>query len=196
MTEVTEVTEAVEPSNEPNNNFKWYILQAYAGYENKVRLLIEEQLRLQKLGDLIEEIFIPSEEVTTKKGDKVKVANVTYFPGYILIKMHLTENLWHLLKEIPKVSGFVGGTQASPMPVSETELVSIRGQISSGVKQAEIDSTFTIGQTVVVVDGPFAEFNGVIDEVDKEHSKLTVLVSIFGRSTPLELSFDKVRLVD
>lgn len=178
------------------NEFQWYILQAYAGYEEKVRVLIEEQLKIQGLKALVNEIFIPSEEVTTKKGDKVKKTQVTYFPGYILIKMNLTDQLWHLLKEIPKVSGFVGGNQTNPQPVSETELLDIRGQIESGVKQAEIDSTFNVGQSVVVIDGPFAEFNGVIDEVDKEHNKLTVLVSIFGRSTPLELSFDKVRLVE
>ena len=177
-------------------DFKWYILQAYAGYENKVRILIEEQLKLRNMEELIEEIFIPSEEVTTKKGDKVKISKVTYFPGYILIKMNLTMDLWHLLRDVPKVSGFVGGDQSNPIPVSESELSSIRGQIESGVKQAEVDSTFVSGQSVVVTEGPFAEFNGVIDEVDKEHNKLTVLVSIFGRSTPLELGFDKVRLVD
>ncbi|OGG95559.1 MAG: transcription termination/antitermination factor NusG [Candidatus Lambdaproteobacteria bacterium RIFOXYD12_FULL_49_8] len=177
-------------------SYQWYILQAYAGFENKVSLLIREQLRLRNMVELVDEIFIPSEEVTTKKGDKVRKTNVTYFPGYILIRMHLTEDLWHVLMDIPKVSGFVGGTPAKPQAVSEKELESIRGQISSGVKQAEIDSTFSLGQTVVVIDGPFAEFNGVIDEVDKEHNKLTVLVSIFGRSTPLELSFDKVRLVE
>ena len=176
--------------------YKWYILQAYAGYEEKVKLLLNEQLRIKKLEELVQEIFIPSEEVTTKKGDKVRVSKVTYFPGYILIKMNLTRELWHVIKDVPKVSGFVGGNQNDPQPVSESELASIRGQIESGIKQQEIDSTFTIGQTVAVIDGPFAEFNGVIDEVDKEHSKLTVLVSIFGRSTPLELSFDKVRLVD
>ncbi|MDT8446049.1 MAG: transcription termination/antitermination protein NusG [bacterium] len=179
-----------------DSNFKWYILQAYAGYEEKVRVLINEQLKIQGLGHLIQEIFIPSEEVTTKKGDKVKKTQVTYFPGYILLKMHLTDDLWHLLKNVPKVSGFVGGDETNPQSVSDSELAGIRGQIESGIKQQEIDSTFNVGQNVVVIDGPFAEFNGVIDEVDKEHNKLTVLVSIFGRSTPLELSFDKVRLVE
>ncbi|OGH02133.1 MAG: transcription termination/antitermination factor NusG [Candidatus Lambdaproteobacteria bacterium RIFOXYD1_FULL_56_27] len=181
---------------EASSPYKWYIIQAYAGYEEKVKLLLNEQLKINKMEELVQEIFIPSEEVTTKKGEKVRKTKVTYFPGYILIKMNLTQDLWHIIRNVPKVSGFVGGEQTNPKSVSEKELESIRGQISSGLKQQEIDSTFTIGQTVAVIDGPFAEFNGVIDQVDKEHNKLTVLVSIFGRSTPLELSFEKVRLVD
>ena len=176
--------------------FKWYILQAYAGHENKVKQLIESQLKVKKMAELVEEIFIPSEEVTTKKHGKTRTNQVTYFPGYILIKMRLTDNLWHLLRNVPKVSGFVGGEQKSPMPVSEKELEEIRGQIQSGLKQAEIDSTFSAGQKVMVIEGPFAEFNGIIDAVDQEHNKLTVLVSIFGRSTPLELEFDKVKLAE
>ncbi|MCP4295311.1 MAG: transcription termination/antitermination protein NusG [Proteobacteria bacterium] len=177
-----------------DTDFKWYILQAYAGYEKKVKQLIEEQLHLKKMGELVNEIFIPAEEVITKKQGKKKVSQVTYFPGYILIHMNLTSDLWHLLKDIPKVSGFVGGEQKNPLPVPDKELNDIRGQIESGVKQAEIDSTYTTGQTVVVIEGPFADFNGVIETIDAEHSKLTVLVSIFGRSTPLELGFDKVRI--
>ena len=175
---------------------KWYILQAYAGYENRVKTLIEEQLRLQDMEDVVEEIFIPQEEVTTKKKDKTRTSKVTYFPGYILIKMDLTKAVWHLMNNVPKVSGFVGGDPANPLPVSQKELEAIRGQITSGVKQQEIDSTYTTGQQVVVIDGPFAEFNGTIDAVDLEHNKLTVLVSIFGRATPLELGFDKVRLAE
>ena len=179
-----------------SDEFKWYILQAYAGYEQKVKFLIEEQLKIQNKVELVEEIFIPSEEVTTKKKGKTRTSQVTYFPGYILIKMNLTDDLWHLLRDIPRVSGFVGGDQKSPLPVSESELESIRSQIASGIKQAEIDSTFSAGQSVVVIEGPFAEFNGVIDTVDREHNKMTVLVSIFGRATPLELDFDKVRLAE
>lgn len=177
-----------------SDEYKWYILQAYAGFEQKVKVLIEKQLKVRKMESLIEEIFIPSEEVTTKKKGKSRTTHVTYFPGYILIKMNLTDDLWHLLCDIPRVSGFVGGDQKSPLPVPESELKDIREQIQSGVKQAEIDATFSAGQSVVVIEGPFAEFNGVIDTVDREHNKLIVLVSIFGRATPLELDFDKVRL--
>ncbi|MBT3226649.1 MAG: transcription termination/antitermination protein NusG [Deltaproteobacteria bacterium] len=173
---------------------KWYILQAYAGFEQKVKLLIEKQLKSRKMEALVEEIFIPSEEVTTKKKGKSRTSQVTYFPGYILIKMNLTDDLWHVLCDIPRVSGFIGGDQKNPLPVPEKELAGIREQIQSGIKQAEIDSTFSAGQSVIVIEGPFAEFNGVIDTVDRDHNKLIVLVSIFGRATPLELDFDKVRL--
>lgn len=175
--------------------YKWYILQAYAGQEKKVEKLIMNQLKIKKMESLVEEIFIPSEEVTSKKGGKTRTAQVTYFPGYILVKMALTSDLWHVLCGTPKVSGFVGGTREKPLPVSEKELEDIRSQIKEGIKQAEIDSTFTVGQKVIVTEGPFADFNGVIENVDYEHSKLTVLVSIFGRSTPLELEYDKVRLL-
>lgn len=178
-----------------NSDFKWYILQAVAGQEKKVEQLIYNQLKIAKMEDLVEEIFIPAEEVTSKKGGKTRTTKVTYFPGYILIKMILTNDLWHVLCDVPRVSGFVGGTRQKPLPVSEKELEDIRSQIKDGIKQAEIDSTFTIGQKVIVTEGPFADFNGVIENVDYEHSKLTVLVSIFGRSTPLELDYDKVRLI-
>ncbi|MCP4753618.1 MAG: transcription termination/antitermination protein NusG [Proteobacteria bacterium] len=177
-----------------SDEHKWYILQAYAGYEQKVKSLIEKQLRFRKMEELVEEIFIPSEEVTTKKKGKTRTSQVTYFPGYILVKMKLTDDLWHVLHDIPRVSGFVGGDQKNPLPVPEKELADIRQQIESGIKQAEIDASFTTGQTVVVIEGPFKDFNGVIDAVDREHAKLSVLVSIFGRATPLELDFDKVRL--
>ncbi len=175
---------------------KWYTLQAYAGYEKKVKLLIEEQLQLNNMKDLVEEIFIPTEEVTTKKKDKTRVQQVTYYPGYIFIRMKLTDALSHVLRSVPRVSGFIGSDQKNPKPVPEKEILGIRGQIKEGVKQQEIDSTYSVGQKVVVIEGPFADFNGVIDEVDPEHNKLTVLVSIFGRSTPLEVGFDKVRLQD
>lgn len=176
-----------------DNDFKWYILQAYAGYENRVKKLIEEQIQLQGKEEFIKEIFIPAEAVTTKKAGKERTTNVTYFPGYILINMQLTPELWHLLKDVPRVSGFVGGTTEEPLPITQKELDSIREQIESGKKQAEVNSTFSVGQSVQVIEGPFAEFNGVIETVDPERNKLTVTVSIFGRSTPLELDFDKVK---
>ena len=172
--------------------YKWYILQSYAGYEKRVKQLIEEQLKLKKLKNVIKKIFIPSEEVTTKRGGKETTRQVTYYPGYILLHMRLSDQLWHLLRAIPKVSGFVGGTKKQPLPISDKELDAIRTQIQSGAKQAEIDKSYSIGQNVRVIEGPFADFNGVVDTVDRERSKLTVLVSIFGRATPLELDFDKV----
>lgn len=178
--------EAIQP--------RWYILQTYAGYEKRTKQLILEQLQLQNLSTFIEEIFIPSEQVTTKRHGKEYKKTITYFPGYILIRMQLVPSVWHLLTNIARVSGFIGGTPTKPEPISEKEMESIRAQIRAGKKQAEIDSTYQVGQSVRVIEGPFADFNGTIEVVDSKRNRLTVSVSIFGRSTPLELEFDKVKL--
>jgi len=172
---------------------KWYILKAAGGYEKKVAIWLRERLAKNNLEHLVEEVFIPAEEVTIKKHGKETKKTITYYPGYVIIKMELTDQLWHLLREVPKTSGFVGGTQQKPAPITEQELQGIKGQISSGMKQAELNSTFQAGQSVRIIEGPFAEFNGEIDSVDMERSKLTVKVSIFGRATPIELDFDKVK---
>lgn len=174
------------------NEYKWYIIQAYAGQEAKVQKVLEKQLAIKGMSDLVEEIFIPSEVVTKKKMGKERTVKLTYYPGYILVKMNLTPDLWHVIKDTPKVSGFVGGTQKDPLPLKEKELEAIRNQIDAGSRQAELNSTFQKGQSVRVVEGPFADFNGVVDEINNERNKVTVLVTIFGRTTPLELDFDKV----
>lgn len=176
-----------------NSHSMWYTLQVYAGQEEKVKKLIQEQLLLKKMVEFVDEIFIPSEKVTTKKEGKEKSREIKYYPGYMLIKMKLTDDLWHLFNDIPKVSGFIGGKKKDPLPVSESEVEAIRGRIKSGAKQAEINASFTKGETVLVIEGPFADFNAIIDSVDTETNKLTVLVNLFDRSIPLELDFDKVR---
>jgi len=172
---------------------KWYILQTYSGFENRVRKTIDEKLRVDHLEHLVEEILIPGEDVTRVKNGKKRKQHVIYFPGYVLIKMHLTDELWHVLMNIPRVSGFVGGTNREPQPLNESELVNIRSQMSEGFRQATLKEEFEIGQSVVVIDGPFANFIGKVDEVNAEKNKLRVLISILGRATPLELDFDKVR---
>lgn len=174
-------------------NFKWYILQAYAQYENRVEKTIREKLRIDKLEHLVEQIFIPSEDVTKTKGGKKRTVNQKYFPGYILIKANLTPELWHLLMNTPRVSGFVGGTQKEPLPLDEKELEAIVSQIDSGVQQAVLDEEFVVGQKVLITEGPFSNFNGTVDEINREKGKLKVLVSIFGRPTPVEVEFDKVK---
>lgn len=179
-----------------DEDFKWYILQSQSGSEKKVLKLIDERLRLSGKSSEVEEFFVPSEEVKRKRNGKEVITNVTYFPGYILVKMRMSADMWHLFKSIPKVSGFVGGTAKEPKAVSQKELEEIQGNIKAGTKQKEVDSTFQIGQRVTVIEGPFAEFNGTLETVDAERNKLTVLVNIFGRSTPLELDFDKVRIND
>ena len=185
-----------EASKKPQNpNAKWYILQAYAGYEGRVEQTINEKLKIEGLEHLVDEIFIPSEDVVrTKDGQKRKV-NQKYFPGYVLVRMELTPELWHLLMEINRVSGFIGGTQKKPLPLDDTELEKIRSQISEGSQQKATEDEFLIGQKVTITEGSFGNFSGTIDEINQDRRKLKVLVSIFGRPTPVEVEFDKVKHV-
>jgi len=172
---------------------QWYILQTYSGFENRVKKTIEEKLRVATLGHLVEEVFVPGEDVTRVKNGRKRTQHVIYFPGYVLIKMKLTDELWHLLMDIPRVAGFVGGNNRDPQALSEKELSHIRSQMSEGFRQATLKDEFDVGQQVIVIDGPFANFTGKIDEVNVEKNKLRVLISILGRSTPVELDFDKVK---
>jgi transcriptional antiterminator NusG len=182
----------VQPS-EQDSNRKWYILQTYSGFENRVQKTILEKLKVAHLEHLVEEIFVPGEDVTRVRNGKKRKQHVIYFPGYVLVKMELTDDLWHLLMDIPRVAGFVGGSNRSPQPLSEDELGNIRSQMSQGFRQATLKEEFELGQQVIVIDGPFANFSGKVDEVNVEKNKLRVLISILGRSTPVELDFDKVK---
>ena len=184
-----------QPKKPQNPNAKWYILQAYAGYEGRVEQTINEKLKIEGLEHLVDEIFIPSEDIVrTKDGQKRKV-NQKYFPGYVLVRMELTPELWHLLMEINRVSGFIGGTQKKPLPLDDTELEKIRSQISEGSQQKATEDEFLIGQKVTITEGSFGNFSGTIDEINQDRRKLKVLVSIFGRPTPVEVEFDKVKHV-
>jgi len=192
---VLEAPENEAPKKPLNPNAKWYILQAYAGYEGRVEKTINEKLKIVGLEHLVEEIFIPSEDVIrTKDGQKRKL-NQKYFPGYVLVRMELTAELWHLLMEINRVSGFIGGTQQNPLPLEDSELEKIRSQISEGSQQKATEDEFLVGQKVTIVEGSFGNFSGTIDEINQERRKLKVLVSIFGRPTPVEVEFDKVKHV-
>ncbi|MBI4081455.1 MAG: transcription termination/antitermination factor NusG [Candidatus Lambdaproteobacteria bacterium] len=183
---------AAEPSPY-GPDYKWYILQTYSGFEHRVERTINEKLKISQLVPLVEEVFVPGEDVTRVKNGKKRKTHVIYFPGYVLIKMKLTDELWHLLMGIPRVSGFVGGTRKEPQPLEDSELGMIRHQMTQGVRQQAMREEFGVGQQVVVIDGPFANFTGKIDEVNNEKNKLRVLISILGRSTPVELDFDKVK---
>ena len=190
-----EETELEEPKKPQNPNAKWYILQAYAGYEGRVEQTINEKLKIEGLEHLVEEIFIPSEDIVkTKDGQKRKI-NQKYFPGYVLVRMELTPELWHLLMEINRVSGFIGGTQKNPLPLEDVELEKIRSQISEGSQQKATEEEFSIGEKVTITEGSFGNFSGTIDEINQERRKLKVIVSIFGRPTPVEVEFDKVKHV-
>ncbi len=191
----TEEKELEAPKKPQNPKAKWYILQAYAGYEGRVEKTINEKLKIEGIEHLVEEIFIPSEDIVkTKDGQKRKI-NQKYFPGYVLVRMELTPDLWHLLMEINRVSGFIGGTQKNPLPLDDIELEKIREQIIEGSQQKATEEEFSIGEKVTITEGSFGNFSGTIDEINQERRKLKVLVSIFGRPTPVEVEFDKVKHV-
>ena len=188
-------TEMLTSSSEQSKDSKWYILQSYAGQEKKAHELILFHTQMEKMEKLVDEIFIPSEEITTKVKGKERKSTSTYYPGYILIKMILTDAMWHLLQEIPKISGFIGKYRnMRPEAVPDSQILNIKQQIQDGVKQTQVNSTYQIGQNVRIIEGPFSEFVGHIDQLNSEKNSLVVLVNIFGRSVPVEVTFDKIRV--
>jgi transcription termination/antitermination protein NusG len=173
---------------------RWYIVHAYSNFEKKVADSIKEQAVIKGLGDLFEQVLVPTEEVVeTRRGRKV-TSERRFFPGYVLVKMDMTDEAYHLIKNTPKVTGFLGSDN-KPIPISEAEAGRILTQVQEGVERPRPSITFEIGEQVRVADGPFASFNGLVEEVDEERSRLKVAVSIFGRPTPVELEFGQVEKV-
>jgi transcription termination/antitermination protein NusG len=188
MSEAAENT-AAAPASNPRH--KWYIVHAYSNFEKKVAESIKEQARSQGLEDCFSEILVPTEDVVEiRRGRKVN-SERKYFPGYVLVKMDLTDEAYHLVKNTPKVTGFLG-SGSKPMPVSEREVARIIGAIEEGVERPKPTITFEIGEQVRVTDGPFASFNGSVEQVDEDRARLRVTVSIFGRATPVELEYNQV----
>ena len=174
-----------------NPHHKWYIVHAYSNFEKKVAESIREQAHTQGLDDAFSEILVPTEDVIEiRRGRKIN-AERKFFPGYVLVKMDLSDEAYHLVKNTPKVTGFLG-SGLRPMPVSEREVARIIGAIEEGVERPKPTITFDVGETVRVIDGPFASFNGSVEHVDEERARLRVTVSIFGRATPVELDFAQV----
>jgi len=170
---------------------RWYIVHAYSNFENKVADSIREQAKQRGLAHLFDEVMVPKEKVVeVRRGRKVD-AERKFFPGYVLVKMDLTDEAYHLIKNTPKVTGFLG-SGSKPMPVSEKEVSRIIGAIEEGVERPKPTITFEIGEQVRVTDGPFASFNGAVEQVDEERARLRVTVSIFGRATPVELEYGQV----
>jgi len=170
---------------------RWYIIHAYSNFENKVAESIREQAKQRGLSDLFEEVMVPKEKVVeVRRGRKVD-AERKFFPGYVLAKMELTDEAFHLIKNTPKVTGFLGADN-KPMPISEVEASRILHQVQEGIERPKPSVSFEVGEQVRVSDGPFASFNGTVEEVDEARSRLKVAVSIFGRATPVELEFGQV----
>ncbi len=170
---------------------RWYVIHVYSGFENKVAQSIREQAAQKGLEDCYEEILVPTEEVVRmRRGAKVS-SDRKFFPGYVLVKMDMNDETWHLVKDTPKVTGFLGG-RGKPSPISEGEAQRILRQVQEGVERPKPSITFDVGEQVRVSDGPFTSFNGTVEEVDEERARLKVAVSIFGRSTPVELEYSQV----
>ncbi len=171
---------------------RWYVIHVYSGFEKKVALSIEEQARQKGMQNLFEEVLVPVEEVIEmRRGAKVS-AERKFFPGYVLVKMEMTDETWHLVKNTPKVSAFLGGGGSRPTAISNAEAERIIRQVAEGVERPKPAITFEVGEQVRVADGPFTSFNGLVEDVDEERSRLKVAVSIFGRSTPVELEYAQV----
>tara|TARA_Y100001970_G_C13907784_1_gene686958 strand:+ start:254 stop:784 length:531 start_codon:yes stop_codon:yes gene_type:complete len=169
----------------------WYIVQSHSSFENKVAQLIKEEAEKAKMSEKIDEIIVPTHDITEVKRGKRVQRKKKYFPGYVLIKSEMNNDIYHMIKNIKKVSGFLG-SKGSPVPVSDEEIEKILGQIKDGVAQPKSGIDYTVGEKVQVIDGPFASFSGLVEDIDEEKSRLKVSVLIFGRPTPVELEYNQV----
>ncbi len=171
---------------------RWYVVHAYSNFEHKVKKSLEERIELDGMQDKFGKILVPTEEVVEMKNGKKRRSERKFYPGYVLVQMDMNEETWHLVKSVPKVLGFIGGTSDKPAPISEKEAEGIVQRVQEGVDKPRPKVLFEPGELVRVVDGPFNDFNGVVEQVNYEKSRLQVAVQILGRSTPVELDFAQV----
>jgi len=171
---------------------KWYVVHAYSGFEKNVARALRERVQLSRLEDYFGEILVPTEEVVEMRGGQKRRSERKFFPGYVLVQMELNDDTWHLVKETPRVMGFIGGKADQPAPLSEREANAILDRVAAGSEKATPKTIFEPGEVVRVIDGPFNDFNGVVEEVNYDKNRLYVAVTIFGRSTPVELDFGQV----
>jgi len=171
---------------------RWYVVHAYSGFEKQVKRSLEDRIVRAGMQELFGEVLVPTEEVVEMKGGQKRRSDRKFFPGYVLVEMEMTDESWHLVKDVPKVMGFIGGTADKPAPISKKEADVILNRVLEGVDKPRPKVLFEPGEMVRVVDGPFNDFNGVVEAVDYDKSRLKVAVLIFGRSTPVELEFQQV----
>jgi len=171
---------------------QWYVVSVYSNFEAKVKASLEEHIKLAGMEDKFGQILIPTEEVVEIKDGSKRRSERKFFPGYVLVEMEMDDETWHLIKDVPKVMGFIGGTKDKPAPISEKEAMAIINRIQEGVEKPRPKVLYQPGEVVRVIDGPFNDFNGVVEEVDYDRNRLKVAVMIFGRSTPVDLEFSQV----
>lgn len=171
---------------------RWYVIHAYSGFEKQVMRTLTERITLNDMEELFGEILVPTEEVVEMRDGKKRKSERKFYPGYVLVQMEMDDATWHLVKNTPRVLGFIGGTKDKPAPITEREAEAILRRVESGVDKPKPKTLFEPGEVVRVIEGPFADFNGVVEEVDYDKSRVKVAVLIFGRSTPVELEFGQV----
>ncbi len=185
--------ESAEAEEEGIGDKDWYVIHVYSGFENKVKLSLEERFAYSGLTDKLGKIIIPTEEVVEIRGGKKKISSRKFYPGYVLISVDMDQDIWYLIKNTPKVTGFPGG--ATPAPLTATEIKDVMDQIKGEAKAPKPKFIFEKGENVRVIEGPFMNFNGVVEEVNPDKGKVKVMVSIFGRATPVELEFPQIERV-
>ncbi|WP_028110717.1 transcription termination/antitermination protein NusG [Ferrimonas futtsuensis] len=173
-------------------NMRWYVVQAFSGFESRVAKTLKEHIKMHGMEDLFGEVLVPTEEVVEMRAGQRRKSERKFFPGYVLVQMEMNDASWHLVRNTPRVMGFIGGTSDRPAPITEKEANAILNRLQESTESPKPRTLFEPGEVVRVNDGPFADFNGTVEEVDYEKSRLKVSVLIFGRSTPVELDFSQV----
>jgi len=171
---------------------RWYVVHAYSGFENQVKRSLMERVKLSGLEDMFGDVMVPTEEVVEMRDGQKRKSDRKFFPGYVLVQMDMNDETWHMVKDVPKVMGFIGGSSDKPAPISDKEAEAILNRVQEGAEKPRPKVLFETGEVVRITDGPFNDFNGVVEDVDYDKNRLRVEVSIFGRSTPVDLEFGQV----
>ncbi len=175
-----------------SNDLRWYVVQAFSGYEQRVQKTLKEHIKMHDMEDRFGDVLVPVEEVVEMRTGQKRKSERKFFPGYVLVQMAMDDDTWHLVKSVPRVLGFIGGTSDRPAPISDREAAAILDRLQESVDKPKPKTLFEPGEVVRVIDGPFADFSGVVEEVDYEKSRVKVSVLIFGRSTPVDLDFSQI----